>query len=253
MQLLAGPWELAVRPERGGRITSLRLDGDELLDQGIGVDDPSALGFVAAGAWGWDEMVPTVDPHPYPAGSAWAGLALPDHGEAWRLPWSVLDETTSSTTMECSGVLLPWRLQRRIELNADAVRVEYTYKNYGEHPMYAYWCSHMLFRYEPGMVVEGVEGFAPPREGTSAKLHLPPGSSLSARLAWGSGSAVVIAWDSTLTPYVGVWACNGDLGGYRQIAIEPATGGNDHPDPASPPPVLGPGEQLTWWLEIRRG
>ena len=253
MQLLAGPWELAVRPERGGRITSLRLDGNELLDQGIGVDDPSALGFVAAGAWGWDEMVPTVDPHPYPAGSAWAGLALPDHGEAWRLPWSVVDETGSSTTMECRGVQLPWRLDRRIELNDHAVHVAYAYRNAGSQPLYAYWCSHILFRYEPGMVVEGVEGFMPPREGTSGKLHLPPGSSSSARLAWGSGSAVVIAWDSTLTPYVGVWACNGDLGGYRQIAIEPATGGNDHPNPSAPPALLKPGEQIRWWLEIRRG
>jgi galactose mutarotase-like enzyme len=50
-----------------------------------------------------------------------------------------------------------------------------------------------------------------------------------------------------------VWACNGDLGGYHQIAIEPATGGSDHPDPAAPPPQLEPGEELEWWLEIRRG
>src|SRR6266566_5179359 len=95
VRLLGGPWELQLKPERGSRITSLRLHGDELLDQGIGVDEPSAAGFVAAGAWGWDEMVPTIDPHPYPAGSAWAGVVLPDHGEAWRLPWSVLDQTDS--------------------------------------------------------------------------------------------------------------------------------------------------------------
>jgi hypothetical protein len=103
------------------------------------------------------------------------------------------------------------------------------------------------------MVVDGVAGFAPPAAGTSSKLHLPPGSSSGAGLAWADGSAIQIAWDSTLTPYVGMWACNGDLGGYRQIAIEPATGGNDHPDPAAPPPILGPGEELEWWLEIRRG
>jgi galactose mutarotase-like enzyme len=253
VQLLAGPWELAVRPERGGRITSLRLDGNELLDQGIGVDDPAQADFVAAGAWGWDEMVPTVDASRYPAPSAWAGLELPDHGEAWRLPWSVLDQTSSSTTMECVGILLPWRLQRRIELITGAVRVEYTFMNSGEHPMYAYWCSHILFRYDAGMVVDGVAGFAPPAAGTSSKLHLPPGSSSGAGLAWADGSAIQIAWDSTLTPYVGMWACNGDLGGYRQIAIEPATGGHDHPDPAAPPPILGPGEELEWWLEIRRG
>ncbi|MDQ6719792.1 MAG: hypothetical protein M3003_03215 [Candidatus Dormibacteraeota bacterium] len=252
MRLLGGPWRLEVIPERGGRVTSLRLGGEELLDQGIGVDDPDADGFVAAGARGWDEMVPTVDPHPYPAPSAWAGIALQDHGEAWRLPWSVLEQTASSATMACSGVRLPWRLVRRIELGDLAVRVEYVYRNSGKHPLYAYWCSHVLFRYEPGMVVQGVARFAPPREGSSSKVHLPPGSSSSAFLTWTSGSVVEIAWDASVTPYVGVWACNGDLGGYRHIAIEPATGGNDHPDPAAPPPLLPPGEELRWWMEIRR-
>jgi hypothetical protein len=253
VKLRGGPWDLTAKPERGGRISSLRLDGEELLDQGIGVDDQSATDFVAGGASGWDEMVPTVDPHPYPARSAWAGIQLPDHGEAWRLPWSVLDETASSATMECSGVQLPWRLARRIELSDRAVRVAYSYRNAGSQPLYAYWCSHILFRYEPGMVVEGVAGFEPPRAGTSTKLHLAPGSSSSARLGWSSGPAIEIAWDPSLTPYVGVWVCDGDLGGYSQIAIEPATGGNDHPDPAAPPPLLEPGEEIRWWLELRRG
>jgi len=61
VKLLGGPWELTVSPQRGGRITSLHLDGHELLDQGIGVDDPSREGFVEAGAFGWDEMVATVN------------------------------------------------------------------------------------------------------------------------------------------------------------------------------------------------
>jgi hypothetical protein len=252
VKLLGAPWDLSVNLQRGGRITSLRLDGHELLDQGIGIDEPSHHNFVKAGAWGWDEMVPTVDPARYPGPGAWAGVELPDHGEAWRLPWSLLEATTSSATMECTGAALPWRLRRRIELMTRAVRVEYSYGNYGEHAMYAYWCSHILFRYEAGMVVEGVDGFAPPPPGTSSKLHLRPGSTSSAGLAWSDGAAIEMAWDSTLTPYVGVWACDGDLGGYHQIAIEASTGGSDHPDPSAPPPVLEPGKQLTWWLEIRR-
>ena len=56
VRLQGGPWEVELRPERGGRITSIRLRGDELLDQGIGVNDPTATGFVAAGAAGWDEV-----------------------------------------------------------------------------------------------------------------------------------------------------------------------------------------------------
>jgi galactose mutarotase-like enzyme len=254
VKLLGGPWILALKPERGGRITSLRLDGDELLDQGIGIDDASALGFVAAGAWGWDEMVPTVDAAKYPGSGPWAGTQLPDHGEAWRLQWSVLEESSDSTSMECSGVVLPWKLRRRIDLTERAVRMRYTFGNEGRHPMYAYWCAHPLFRYEVGMGigVEGGDATARLAEGTSAKRFLRRGSVDRVRLSWKSGPAVEMAWDSDVTPYVGVWACNGDLGGYRQIAIEPATGGGDRPHLAVPPPLLAPGEELTWWLEIRR-
>lgn len=243
MLLRRAPWELEIRPERGGRITSLRLDGEELLEQGIGVDDPGAAGFVAGGAFGWDEMVPTVD----------ATETLPDHGEAWRMPWDVLEETSSSVVMWCAGRLVPWGLSRRVELEVDRVRASYTYTNRGTSPHCAYWCAHPLFRFEAGMEI-GVPGgprLAQLAEGTSEKWFLPAGSVDRARLGWRSGTAIEVAWDSGLTPYVGVWVCNGDLGGYRQVAIEPATGGGDRPDSGEPAPLLGPGEELQWRLEVR--
>jgi hypothetical protein len=253
VRLLKGPWELALRPERGGRITSLRLGGEELLDQGIGVDDPTAESFLAAGAWGWDEMVPNVDASSYPGPAPWAGTQLPDHGEAWRLPWSVLEESGDSTSMDCVGRVLPWRLRRKIELIERAVRVDYTYRNDGAHPLYAYWCAHPLFRFEAGMEigVDGGDRLAGVAEETSTKRFLRRGSVDRVRLGWRSGAAVEVAWDADVTPYVGIWACNGDLGGYRHIAIEPATGGGDGPHLAVPPPLLDPGGELAWWLEIR--
>ena len=224
MRLASGRWEIHVRPERGGRIISLRLDGEELLDQGIGVDQPTAKSFVEGGAWGWDEMVPNLEP----TGE------LPDHGEAWRLPWDVLEEGS----MRCRGRLLPWELQRRIELD-DAVRVAYRYRNAGTEPQLAYWCAHPLFRYEPGMEI----GAAVPdtlREGASTKIFLPAGSVDRVVLGWRSGKRIEVSWDATLTPDVAIWMCNGDLGGYRQIAVEPATSS----------PVLEPGASFEWWLRI---
>src|SRR5690348_9889868 len=137
MRMAATRWDLEIRPERGGRITSLRLDGEELLDQGIGVDQPTANGFVEGGAFGWDEIVPNLEPTD----------TLPDHGEAWRLPWEVL----GPGVMRCRGRLVPWELERRI-LIGEAVDVEYVYRNVGESPQPAYWCAHPLFKYEPGMV-----------------------------------------------------------------------------------------------------
>jgi galactose mutarotase-like enzyme len=231
----------------------MRLGGEELLDQGIGAVDPDAADFVAAGASGWDEMVPNLDASTYPGSGPWAGIQLPDHGEAWRLRWSVIDESAGTASMECSGSVLPWRLRRRFVLTERAVRVDYIYRNDGAHPLYAYWCAHPLFRYEAGMEI-GVEGgdlLGRLADGTSTKRFLRRGSVDRVRLGWKSGDAIEIAWDPHVTPYVGVWACNGDLGGYRQVAIEPATGGADRPHITTPPPLLDPGAELTWWLEIR--
>jgi galactose mutarotase-like enzyme len=247
VKLLGGPWEMEIQPERGGRIISLRLAGEELLDQGIGVDDPSSAGFVSAGARGWDEMVPCVDASQYPGPGSFEGVELPDHGEAWRLPWTVLDDAT----LECAGRVLPWRLRRRIELGEDAVRLTYSYRNEGSAPLLAYWCAHPLFRYESEMDVQVAGDVPRPESGKSRKVFLRRGSADHARLEWGSGSAIEIAWDVLVAPYVGVWVCNGDLGGYHHIAIEPATGGGDRPHLAVPPPLLAPGEELAWWLEVR--
>ena len=229
-----------IRPERGGRITSLRLRGEEVLDQGIGVDQPSAEGFVVGGAWGWDEMVPTVE----------ATGSLPDHGEAWRVPWEVVSSDESTCVMRAEGRALPWRLERRIELG-EVIRISYLLSNSGRTDIPGYWCAHPLFRYEVGMEIDigdRLMGFA---EGKSGKFFLPPGAIDRARLRWPGGPAIEIVWDREATPYCGVWICNADLGGYRQVAIEPATGGGDRPDSDEPPPTLHPGESLNWWLMIR--
>ena len=204
---------MEIRPERGGRITSLRLDREELLDQGIGVDQPTAEGFVEGGAFGWDEMVPNLEPTD----------TLPDHGEAWRLPWEVLGEGR----MRCTGRLVPWQLERRIELG-DSVLVSYVYTNVGEGPIDAYWCAHPLFKYAPVLDLDLAEG-------TSHKVFLPPGSVDRVRVG-----KVQVSWDRLLTPNVAVWMCKGALGGYHQVAVEPSWARESFP----------PGETYSWWLRI---
>jgi len=207
-----------IRPERGGRITSLRLDGEEILDQGIGVDQPTAEGFVEGGAFGWDEMVPNLEPT----------AVLPDHGEAWRLPWEVL----GAGVMRCTGRLVPWRLERRISLG-DSVEVSYLYTNVGDTPHTAYWCAHPLFRYGPDMEIS-VD--APrPAAGQSSKVFLASGTVDHVRLG-----PVVVRWDASMVADVAIWVCNGDLGGYRQVAVEPSW----------TLPAFAPGQTYSWWLRI---
>jgi hypothetical protein len=228
VRLGGGRWEIEARPERGGRITSLRLDGEELLDQGIGVDRPEAEGFIESGAWGWDEMVPNLDPTD----------TLPDHGEAWRVPWTVVARTGDSLGMSCEGRLVPWRLERRIVAGA-ALDVLYRYTNVGAEAHRAYWCAHPLFRYEPGMEVSA----SVPREvaeGTSIKVFFPAGSIDHVVLGWRWGRRIEVRWNAGLTPHTAIWICNGDLGGYRQLAVEPATAS----------PLLAAGSSFSWWLRI---
>jgi galactose mutarotase-like enzyme len=219
VRLSAKRWDMEIRPERGGRITSLRLDGEELLDQGIGVDQPTASGFVEGGAFGWDEMVPNLEPT----------ATLPDHGEAWQLPWTVLGDGA----MRCSGRLVTWQLERRIAL-AETVDVSYTYANFGDRPHVAFWCAHPLFRFETGMMVS--VPLPEVVDGASAKVFLPAGSVDRVRLG-----RVELAWDAVLCPDVAIWVCNGDLGGYRQIAVEPSWTKAE----------LAPGQTYSWWLQIR--
>jgi hypothetical protein len=83
----------------------MRLGGEELLDQGIGADDPDSEDFVEGGASGWDELVPNVDASNYPGSGPWAGTQLPDHGEAWRLPWSVLEESADILFTKLLGTI----------------------------------------------------------------------------------------------------------------------------------------------------
>jgi hypothetical protein len=225
VRLSARRWAMEIRPDRGGRITSLRLDGEELLDQGIGVDQPTANGFVEGGAFGWDEMVPNLEPTD----------TLPDHGEAWRLPWTVVAASDVSVGMSCQGRLAPWKLGRRIFLG-EGVEVLYSYINTGTEAQPGYWCAHPLFKLEADMEA----GLPLPEEGMSRKVFLPSGSAYRHALRWRSGAAIAMSWDSFETPDVAVWLCNGDLGGYRQVAIEPSW----------TRPAMAPGETYSWWLRI---
>ena len=136
--------------------------------------------------------------------------------------------------MRCRGKLVPWELTRSVYLRDDSVIAVYTYRNAGKVPHNAYWCAHPLFRYEPDMAVS--IDIPRPEDGRSAKVFLPRGSIDHVRLG-----RVELSWDASVTSDVAVWVCNGDLGGYRQIAVEPATAS----------PVLPPGKSLMWGLQIR--
>ncbi len=140
---------VTVLPEHGARIASLvhRPTGREILwwpDDLDTLPAPTyAMSYADHPAVGVDECVPTI----------WAdtfrGVSLPDHGEAWSLPWGV-DATDEAIE---TAVLLrrtPFALTRRLSLLDSAVRLDYLLTNTSEEPYPALWALHPLMRWRPG-------------------------------------------------------------------------------------------------------
>jgi len=84
------------------------------------------------------------------------------------------------------GLELPWHLARRIELTRSRGSRRLLVSQLRQHPLYAYWCSHVLFRYEVGMLVEasGLHASVARRQQEDA-----PAARLSVEcaLAWNAG------------------------------------------------------------------
>ncbi len=70
-----------------------------------------AAPFVEQEMAGWDEMFPTILACAYPGPGPRHGVALPDHGEAWALPWEVARAADGELTLTLEGRALPgWRV-----------------------------------------------------------------------------------------------------------------------------------------------
>ncbi len=117
---------------------------------------------------GWDEMFPTILACPYPGPGPQHGIPLPDHGEAWALPWEVTRAAEGELTLTLRGRALPYRLTRTATLGQtgiealaghlhdpgqpaeasnpdDALILRYTLENLGDDPMPYMWAAHPQF------------------------------------------------------------------------------------------------------------
>ncbi len=95
---------------------------------------------------GWDEMFPTILACPYPGPGPQHGVPLPDHGEAWALPWGVTRAADGELTLTLEGRALPYRLTRTATLDQpDTLILHYTLENLGDDPMPTMWAAHPQF------------------------------------------------------------------------------------------------------------
>ena len=102
---------------------------------------------------GWDEMFPTILACAYPGEGPYCGAELPDHGEAWALPWADAGSTPERIALELTGRALPYRLRRVLSLDGDALIMDYMLENCGEAEFAYLWASHPQFACEPGATI----------------------------------------------------------------------------------------------------
>ncbi len=154
-----GSLRVVMVPELGGKIASIYdcVTGFEwMAGPGNRSVRPATLGaaYTEYDMSGWDEMFPTISSCVYPEPGPYTGQALPDHGEAWSLPWAFgegvaegLEEgPEDEVSLTVAGRVLPYRLTRRLRLGRERkMTIEYTLVNLGEEAFAYLWTPHPQF------------------------------------------------------------------------------------------------------------
>jgi galactose mutarotase-like enzyme len=145
----AGGCSLRVLPQFGGKIASIQFRGHELLQPPLAPIAPRtrSMSFDAADASGWDECLPSVAACKM---QTKAGPAdVPDHGDLWRVSWTILDSTPHSVTLSAACFSLPLTLRRRLSLTETPkgvrISIDYRLTNTGTTPAPWSWAAHPLF------------------------------------------------------------------------------------------------------------
>jgi hypothetical protein len=298
----AGDCSLTLMPALGGKIASLCIGAEELLQAPLKPLAPrtQTMDFADSDASGWDECLPSV------AGctvQTEAGPAtIPDHGDLWRVPWQVLDSSEDSATLRAKCFSLPLQLTRSLILTESAagwkLQLLYSLTNLGAYRVPWSWSAHPLFAVEAGDRVVlpdhiqtfRLEGSARGRLGANGDsvawpvvslrdradvdLRLIPcgdsgigdklfaGPFEQAQPGWCAlerariSLRLIVRFDSSLTPYLGLWLCYGgwpDGPGEKQICVapEPATAPVDSLEKTgSWSQWLEPGETFNWPMEL---
>ena len=263
--------ELAVVPALGAKIVSL-VDlavghewmwhppaGMKLFSNRTGDD------FAGSTMTGWDECIPTIAP------CHWKGRMLPDHGEAWSMPWDIDADAFDQAILKTSITLpvSPLRFVRAIQLHGNEVRLEYQLENLGSQAEEFLWAMHPLLPVGKGTRVELTEEAMrrlvgePWLEGLDfagaspacAKVFAGPLREGRAVVADGPGRAMIeFEWDAECNNTLGLWLTRGGWNGHHHLAIEPTNGA---PDPLADAAQAGrcgliqPGETQSWHVNVR--
>jgi len=248
LTMKANTLAVEVLPALGGKISSLRWKDVELLQAPLRPYAPrtAEMGFEESDASGWDECLPSI------ARCAIAGsrgsVAIPDHGEFWRLPCEMEQRGECEIRLTATGRVLPLRLERTLRLEGETLRIDYRLENVGETEAPYLWSAHSLFDVDAGDAIVlppsvrkvAVEHSIHGRLGAKGKVHSWPiaelrdgggvnlsragdaGDDIGDKLyaaspveGWAAierrraGLRVRVEFDRVSSPYLGLWLCYG--------------------------------------------
>ena len=157
----AGDCTVTVLPLFGGKIASIRIGEQELLQQPLAPIAPRTrtMTFDEGDASGWDECLPSVAACRV---ETEAGVAeIPDHGDLWRVQWenrgqrsAIQDQADASVTLTGECFSLPLEFERRMHLEETKsgwhLRFQYKLINTSSKTVPWSWSAHPLFAVEAG-------------------------------------------------------------------------------------------------------
>jgi len=183
----AGDCSVTLAPAYGGKIGSLRIGNEELLQAPLRPMRPRTrtMAFSDGDASGWDECLPSVGECEI---ATEAGpIRIPDHGDLWRIPWQVLDASEDAATLRVDCFSLPLQLTRSILLAESpsgwSLRLLYSLTNMGAYRVPWSWSAHPLFAVDAGDRIVLPENVQSLRVEGSAGARLGPGDS---QVSWPS-------------------------------------------------------------------
>jgi galactose mutarotase-like enzyme len=152
----AGSCSVQILPDLGGKIASIRVGAQELLQAPLAPYGPRTreMGFDAGDASGWDECFPSVAACSLDTDAG--PVTIPDHGDLWRVEWSQAGdpEETSGSTLRGECFSLPLSLERRVRLAETGagwrLELDYIARNQGKFATPWSWAAHPLFAVEAG-------------------------------------------------------------------------------------------------------
>lgn len=129
-------------PQDGARLSCLQFNGRNLLTPRPSAFKPPSSDYGAyetRPVYGYDDCWPTVSPSVYPG----INRIAPDHGELYRLPWSV-DTANGGLCCETRSKVLPARITRALFPSQRTLTWQFAVENEGNLPIYFQHIMHPL-------------------------------------------------------------------------------------------------------------